>query len=164
VLELATEKAGWGQPLPEGHYQGVAVHASFGSWAAEVAEVSVADDGSVRVHKVVCAVDCGIVVNPDDAAAQAEGAIVIGLTAALKSAITIDQGRVVQGNFNDYPLLRIDEMPEIEVHFVKSDVDPSGIGEPPLPPIAPAVANAIFRATGVRVRRMPIRPEDIRSS
>ncbi|UCC83066.1 MAG: xanthine dehydrogenase family protein molybdopterin-binding subunit [Gemmatimonadota bacterium] len=164
VLGLAAEKARWGQPLPDGHYQGIALHYSFGSWAAEVAEVSVGDDGSVRVHKVICAVDCGIVVNPDDLAAQAEGAIVIGLTAALKAEITIDEGRVVQGNYNDYPLLRIDEMPEIEVHYVKSDVNPTGVGEPPLPPIAPAVANAIFAASGVRVRRMPIRPEDIRGT
>jgi isoquinoline 1-oxidoreductase beta subunit len=161
VLGLAAEKARWGQPLPEGRHQGIALHRSFGSWAAEVAEVSVEVDGSVQVHKVVAAVDCGIVVNPDDLAAQVEGAIVLGLTAALKAEITIDEGRVVQGNFNDYPLLRIDEMPEIEVHYVKSDVNPSGIGEPPLPPIAPAVANAIFAASGVRVRRMPIRAGDI---
>ncbi|MGD2154316.1 MAG: xanthine dehydrogenase family protein molybdopterin-binding subunit [Gemmatimonadales bacterium] len=163
VLELAAEKAGWGGTLPDGHHQGVALHRSFGSWVAEVAEVSVADDGTVRVHKVVAAVDCGIVVNPDDLAAQVEGGIVMGLTAALKSAITIDEGRVVQSNFHDYPLLTIDEMPEIETHFVKNTENPSGIGEPPLPPIAPAVANAIFAATGARVRRMPIRPEDIRS-
>ncbi|UCC73481.1 MAG: xanthine dehydrogenase family protein molybdopterin-binding subunit [Gemmatimonadota bacterium] len=164
VLELAAEKAGWGQSLPSGHHQGVALHRSFGTWAAEVAEVSVRDDGSVRVHRVVCAVDCGIVVNPDDLAAQAEGAIVIGLTAALKGEITIDEGRVVQSNFHDYPLLRISEMPEIEVHYIKNSENPSGIGEPPLPPIGPAVANAVFRATGVRVRRLPIRPEDLRST
>jgi isoquinoline 1-oxidoreductase beta subunit len=156
VLELAAEKAGWDRPLPAGRHRGVALHYSFQTYVAQVAEVSV-EQGKLRVHRVVCAADCGIVVNTDDFAAQVEGAITIGLTAALKGAITLENGRVVQSDYHDYPLLRISEMPEVEAHFVKSNLDPTGIGEPPLPPIAPAVANALFAATGTRVRSLPLR-------
>lgn len=156
VLDLAAEQAGWGTPLPPGRARGVAVAESFGSFVAEVAEVSVVN-GAVRVHKVTCAIDCGQVVNPDIVAAQMEGAIVFGLTAALKGEITIDKGRVQQGNFLDYPLLRMDEMPEVAVHIVPSTEHPGGVGEPGTPPIAPAVANAVSALTGTRVRRLPIR-------
>ena len=128
---------------------------------SEVAEVSVDKGGRVRVHRVVCAVDCGRAVNPDAVAAQVESAIVYGLTAALKSGITVAEGRVRESNFNDYAMLRIDEMPEVEVQIVPSSEEPTGIGEPGLPPVAAAVANAIFAATGKRVRRLPIRPEDL---
>lgn len=156
VLDLAAEQAGWGTPLPPGRARGVAVAESFGSFVAEVAEVSVVN-GAVRVHKVTCAIDCGQVVNPDIVAAQMEGAIVFGLTAALKGEITIDKGRVQQGNLLDYPLLRMDEMPEVAVHIVPSTEHPGGVGEPGTPPIAPAVANAVSALTGTRVRRLPIR-------
>lgn len=164
VLQLAAQKAGWGKPLSEGRHRGLALHFSFQSYVAEVAEVSVADDGAVRVHRVVAAVDCGRVVNPDEVAAQVEGGIVMGLTAALKGAITIENGRVVQSNYHHYPLLLMREMPEIEVYIVPSREDPTGIGEPGLPPTAPAVANAIFAAKGVRVRRLPIRAQDLRKA
>jgi len=156
VLELAAQKAGWGTPLPAGRTRGIAVAEAFGSYCAQVAEVSV-ERGQVRVQRVVCAIDCGLVVNPDTVVAQMESGIVYGLTAALKGEITIKDGRVEQGNFNDYPLLRLDEMPEIEVHIVKSAENPGGVGEPGTPPIAPAVANAVFAATGKPVRRLPIR-------
>ncbi len=156
VVELAAEKAGWGSPLPAGRGRGMACHASFGSWVAEVAEVSV-ERGEVRVHRVVAAVDCGHVVNPDTVEAQVEGAVVYGLSAALRGEITLERGRVRQGNFDDYQPLRMEEMPAVEVHLVKSAEDPGGIGEPGLPPIAPAVANALFAATGWRFRRMPLR-------
>jgi isoquinoline 1-oxidoreductase beta subunit len=155
VLELAAERAGWGAPLPAGRFRGVAVHMSFGSYVAQVAEISV-DGGAVQVHRVVCAVDCGQVVNPDTVTAQMEGGIVFGLTAALKGKITIAKGRVVQTGFVDYPLLTMREMPRIEVHIVPSEQDPGGVGEPGTPPIAPAVANAVFAATGKPVRRLPI--------
>ena len=137
------------------------MHKSFGSWVAQVAEVSVDDRGRVRVHRVVCAVDCGIVVNPDIVKAQMEGGITYGLTAALFGEITLKNGRVQQGNFDDYPLLRMKDSPEVEVHIVPSTEPPSGIGEPGVPPIAPAVANAVFAATGKRVRRLPIRPAEL---
>jgi isoquinoline 1-oxidoreductase beta subunit len=156
VLDLAAERAGWGTPLPSGRARGIAVAESFGSFVAEVAEVSVVN-GVVRVHKVTCAIDCGQVVNPDIVAAQMEGAIVFGLTAALKGEITLEKGRVQQGNFLDYPLLRMDEMPEVAVHIVPSTGNPGGVGEPGTPPIAPAVANAVSALTGTRVRRLPIR-------
>ncbi len=156
ALELAAQKAGWGTPLPAGRSRGIAVAEAFGSFCAQVAEVSV-EQGQVRVHRVVCAIDCGQVVNPDTVVAQMESGIVYGLTAALKGEITVKNGRVEQGNFNDYPLLRFDEMPEIEVHIVKSTENPGGVGEPGTPPIAPAVANAVFAATGKPVRRLPIR-------
>jgi isoquinoline 1-oxidoreductase beta subunit len=162
VLELAATKAGWGEALPAGQYRGIAVLSSFGSYVAEVAEVSVdKKSGEVRVHRVVCAVDCGRTVNPLTIEAQMQGAIVFGLTAALKGAITINKGRVEQGNFDDYQMLRMTEMPKIEVHIVPSDQPSSGIGEPGTPPIAPAVCNAIFAATRKRIRRLPIRSEDL---
>jgi isoquinoline 1-oxidoreductase beta subunit len=162
VLELAAEKAGWGKPLPTGRFRGISVHESFGSYVAEVAEVSVAPDGNVRVHRVVCAVDCGWTINPDTIKAQMEGGIVYGLTAALKGEITIKNGRVEQSNFDNYPMLHMNEMPEIEVYIVPSTETPGGIGEPGTPPIASAVVNAIFAATGKRLRRLPIRPESLR--
>lgn len=158
VLELAAEKAGWGTATAAGVYRGIAQHESFGSFCAEVAEVSVAE-GQVRVHRVVCAIDCGLVVNPDIVKAQMESSIVFGLSAALKQQITFAGGKVEQSNFHDFPLLRMFEMPKVEVYIVASDKPPSGVGEPGLPPIAPAVANAIFAATGKRIRRLPIEPE-----
>ncbi len=156
VLELAARKAGWGTPLPAGLHRGIAIAKSFGSWSAEVAEVSVEND-EVRVHRVVCAIDCGHVVNPDTVEAQMQSGIVYGLTAALKGEITLENGRVQQSNFHDYQMLRMNEMPKVEVHIVSSDADPGGVGEPGTPPIAPAVANAVFAATGTPIRRLPIR-------
>ncbi len=163
VLELAAEKGDWGKPLPQGRFRGIAVAFSYGSYAAEVAEVSIEKDGKVRVHRVVCALDCGIFVNPDTVKAQVEGSIVWGLTAALYGAITIDKGRVQQSNFHDYPMVRINEMPVVEVHIVPSDAPPGGVGEPGVPPLAPAVCNAIFAGTGKRIRKLPIRPEELRT-
>lgn len=159
VLELAAQKAGWGKPLPAGRFRGIAAQFSFHSYAAQVAEVSVTK-GKVRVHRVVAAIDCGRVIHPDGVAAQVESAIVYGLTATLKSAITVKDGRIEQSNFHDYEMLRIDEMPVVEVHVVPSTAPPTGTGEPGLPPIAPAVANAVFAATGKRIRRLPIRETD----
>lgn len=155
VLDLATEKAGWGAPAPDGRHRGVAVHESFGSVCAQVVEVSVAD-GKVRVHRVVCAIDCGLVINPDIVTAQMESAIVFGLSAALKQQVRFRKGRVQERNFHQYRLLRMHEMPVVEVHIVPGQETPTGAGEPGLPPIAPAVANAIFAATGKRIRRLPI--------
>jgi isoquinoline 1-oxidoreductase beta subunit len=158
VIRLAAEKAGWGTPLPKGWGRGIAYHSTWGATdCAEVAEVSVADDGTIRVHRVVCVVDCGMVVNPDTVEAQMEGGIVFGLTAALKDGITLKDGAVVEGNFDDYRLLRMDEMPAIEVFIVPSDAPPHGVGEMSGPPIAPAVANAVFAATGKRLRSLPLR-------
>jgi len=164
VLELAAAKAGWGKPLPAGRGRGIAVHESFGSWVAQVAEVSVTPRGQVKVHRVVAAVDCGQYVNPDTIAAQIEGGIAFGLSAALHSQITLKGGRVVQSNFHDYEVLRLNEMPEVEVHILPSGEKPGGVGEPGVPPVAPAVANAVFALTGVRVRRLPIRPEDLKKA
>ncbi len=156
VLELAARKAGWGKPLPKGRWRGVAVHESFNSYVAEVAEISIAD-GKPKVERVVCAVDCGVAVNPDMVRAQMESGIIFGLSAALYGEITLKDGQVTQSNFHDYPILRINEAPRIEVHIVPSHAKPTGVGEPGVPPIAPAVANAVFAATGKPVRRLPIR-------
>ena len=164
VLELAAEKGEWGKPLPPGRFRGIAVAFSYGSYASEVAEVSIENDGKVRVHRVVCAIDCGLVINPDTVKAQVEGSIVWGLTAALYGAITIDKGRVQQSNFHDYPMLRINEMPVVEVHIVPSNAPAGGVGEPGVPPIAPAVCNALFAGTGKRIRKLPIRTEDLKSA
>jgi len=155
VLELAAAKAGWGTPLPKGRARGIALQESFHSFVAQVAEVSLRKDGLPKVERVVCAVDCGVAVNPDMIRAQMEGGIGFGLGTALWSEITLDKGRVVQSNFHDYKSLRIDEMPKVEVHIVPSAEAPTGVGEPGVPPIAPAVANALFHLTGQRVRRLP---------
>jgi isoquinoline 1-oxidoreductase beta subunit len=164
VLELAAHQAGWGKTLEAGHGTGVAVHASFGSYIAQVAEISVSKSGRIRVHRVVCAVDCGRIVNPDTIVAQMESAIVFGLTAALYGEITIKDGRIEQGNFHDYPLLRLDETPRIEVHIVPGSDEPGGIGEPGVPPIAPAVANALFALSGARVRSLPLTSDKVRTA
>ena len=162
VIRLAAEKADWGSELPSGWGRGLAYHASFGvTHVAMVADVSVGDDGNVKVHRVVCAVDCGRVVNPDNVAAQMEGGVVFGLTATLKSEITIKNGRAEQNNYHDHPLLQMSEMPKVETYIVDSDEAPTGIGEMGVPPIAPAVANAVFSATGKRIRHIPIRAEDL---
>lgn len=156
VLDLAVAKAGWGSPLPKGWGRGVAVHESFNSFVAQVAEVSVAADGSFKVERVVCAVDCGLAVTPDVVRAQMEGSVGFGLSAALHGEITIEDGRAGQGNFDDYRQLRMAEMPRVEVHIVPSDLPPTGVGEPGVPPIAPALVNALFAATGKRIRKLPI--------
>ena len=164
VLELAAERAGWGQPLPTGRGRGIALLHAFGeTYIAQVAEVSVSKAGDVRVHRVVCAVDCGTIVNPDTVRAQMEGGIVFGITAVLFGEITIKDGRVEQRNFNDYRMLRINEAPVVEVHLVKSTEAPGGIGEPGTSTVMPAVTNAIFAATGRRVRKLPV-GEQLRST
>ncbi len=155
VLKLAAEKAGWGKPLPKGRARGVAVHESFASFVAQVAEVSVNGDGAIKVEKVVCAVDCGLVVNPDVVKAQMEGGIGYGLGAAMRNKISFENGEVVEENFPDYEPLRLSDMPEVKVHMVASNEKPTGVGEPGVPPIAPAVANAIFAATGKRIFTLP---------
>lgn len=161
VLEMAAQKANWGTKLPAGVGRGIAAHFSFDSYVAQVVEASVEKNGNVHVHRVVCAVDCGRVINPDTVKAQMEGGIIFGLTAALKTEITLKEGRVEQSNFHDYQMLRIFESPQIEVHIVPSTENPTGVGEPGVPPVAPALANAIFAATGKRIRRLPIRASDL---
>ena len=155
ALTLAAEKAGWGTPPLPGRARGIAVHESFGSFVAMVAEVSVSGEGELRVHHVVCGVDCGRVVNPDTVAAQMESGVVYALS-SMQGAITIEKGRVQQSNFHDYPLLRMKDMPVVETHIVPSTGKMGGIGEVSVPPLAPAVCNAIFAATGKRIRSLPI--------
>ncbi|NIQ37889.1 MAG: molybdopterin-dependent oxidoreductase [Proteobacteria bacterium] len=162
VLEVVAEKSGWGAPLKRGNARGVALHVSFGSHVAQVAEVSVDwKDGTIKVLRVVCAVDCGPVVNPDIVKSQMEGGIVFGLSASLKEKVDFDKGGVVSANFHDYPLLSIRESPDIEVYAVRSQEKIGGIGEPGVPPIAPAVANAVFAATGLRLRHLPMTPKTV---
>src|ERR671930_2533386 len=151
--------------MPKGSAQGLAIHECFGSIVGQVAEVSVSKRGEVRVERVVCAVDCGHVVNPLTVAEQMESGIVYGLTAALYGQITIENGRVAEGNFVEYPMLRLDSMPEVETHLALTGGDKwGGIGEPGVPPVAPAVCNAIFKVTGKRIRSLPLRKHDLRWS
>jgi isoquinoline 1-oxidoreductase beta subunit len=161
VLELAASKAGYGKALPDGHAHGIAVHFSFNSYVAMVIEASM-QAGLPKVHKVTVAVDCGSTINPDTVRAQLEGATGFALTTTLYSEITLREGRVEQSNFHDYTMLRIGEMPVVDVHIVPSEQPPTGVGEPGVPPLAPALGNALFKLTGKRVRRLPIRVGDLR--
>lgn len=161
VIELVAQKAGWGDPLPAGWGRGIAYHATFGvTHVSMVAEVEILD-GDVHVRRVVCAVDCGLAVNPDNIAAQMEGGIAFGLTAALKAGVTVENGSIKESNFHDCPILQVDEMPKVEVHIIQGSTNPSGIGEMGVPPVAPAVANAVYDATGIRVRHLPIKRKDL---
>lgn len=163
VLETVAEKAGWGKSIPKGEGRGIAQHACFGSYVAQVVELSVDKaSGDIKVHRVVVAVDCGPVINPDPLVAQIEGAVIMALSTALKEEVKFDRGGVASANFDDYNLIRMSEVPEIEVHIVKSTERIGGIGEPGVPPLAPALANAFFNATGVRIRRIPLTPARVR--
>ncbi|MEJ2553750.1 MAG: molybdopterin-dependent oxidoreductase, partial [Gammaproteobacteria bacterium] len=159
VLELAADKAGWGKARRDGHILGVAAHYSFGTYVAEVVEIARDRNGRIRVPRVVVAIDCGIVINPDIVAAQMESSVVFALQAALKGSITLKYGRVQQHDYEDFPILRLDEMPRVETHMVKNAESPQGIGEPGVPPCAPALANALLAATGKPVRSLPIAAE-----
>lgn len=160
VLNLAAERAGYGKPLPAGRAHGLAVHFSFNSYVAAVLEVSL-HEGEPKVHRATLAVDCGRTINPNTVHAQLEGAVGFALGTALKSEVSMQDGRVVQSNFHDYELLRMKEMPAVDVHVLPSDEPPTGVGEPGVPPIAPALGNALFRLTGKRIRRLPVRAEDL---
>jgi isoquinoline 1-oxidoreductase beta subunit len=164
VLDLAAEKAGWGQPLPSGAGRGVSVQFVFGTYMARVAEVEVSKDGAVRVRRVVCALDTGVVVNPDTVRAQIESAVIFGITAALRGEISLKNGRVEQTNFDTYQMLRMDEAPKVEVYIVQSSEAPGGMGEPGTSAIVPAGTNAIFGATGKRLRKLPIDPLQLKST
>jgi isoquinoline 1-oxidoreductase beta subunit len=155
VLDLAAAKAGWGQALPAGHAHGIALHESFGSIVAQVAEVSLVE-GKPRVHRVVCAMDCGTVVNPNIVAQQVEGSVTFALTAALYGQIDIVDGVVQQQNFGNYPMVTLAQAPEVQTHLIASQRAPAGVGEPAVPPLAPAVANALFKLTGKRQRSLPL--------
>jgi len=157
VLDDVAKRSGWGAPLAAGHGRGMAMVESFNTIVAHVIEASVGDDGRPRAHKVWSSVDCGLVVNPDGAAAQIMGGIIMALSSCVDEAITLDKGAVMQSNFHDYPLLRLAEAPDVDVHFLESDASMGGLGEPGVPPTAPALANAIFAATGKRIRQLPFR-------
>lgn len=161
VLDAAAKASGWGTPLPTGRGRGIAVVESFGTVCAHVIEASVKEDGNPKVHKVWAAVDCGQVVNSSNAEAQVAGGIVMGLSAAIGEEITIDKGAVVQSSFPDYPIMQMADAPEIFVEFLQSEAPIGGLGEPGLPPAAPALANALFAATGKRIRNMPFRTQAV---
>jgi len=163
VLRYAAERAGWGAPLKAGSGRGVAVYESFGSVVAQVMEVSIVHD-AIRVERVVCVIDCGTVVLPDAVHAQLEGSIAFGLSAALKEEVRPASGGVQQASFEDYPILTFAEMPAVESYILENDADPGGVGEPVVPVVAPALANAVFAATGRRLRRLPLRLGESRAS
>jgi isoquinoline 1-oxidoreductase beta subunit len=160
VLELAAEKANWGAALPENWGRGISLHQSFGTIVAQVAEVEIIED-TVKVHRVVCAADPGFAFHPDGFIAQMESGIIYGLTAALYGEITIENGGVKQSNFHDYRMLRMNESPQIDTYIINSNEWPGGAGEPSTPGIAPAVTNAIFNATGVRIRELPVKNHNL---
>jgi isoquinoline 1-oxidoreductase subunit beta len=162
VLDAAAEAAGWGKPLPPGVFRGIAVSEPYGSFTASVIEISVSDAGELKIHRVVTAIDCGYVVNLDTVIAQTQGNAVFGLTGALTGEITIKDGRVEQSNFHDYGLMRMAEVPKIEVVLAPSGGFWGGVGEPGLAPIAPALCNAIFAATGKRIRSLPVKNHDLK--
>jgi isoquinoline 1-oxidoreductase subunit beta len=155
ALQLVAEKAGWGKPLPAGHYHGIACFGCFSSYMAEVVEISMEND-QPRVHRVVAAIDCGQVVNPNILEQQIQGGVIYALTNAMRAQITVDKGRVVQSNFDDYAPIRMNEAPVVDAYFVPSSETPTGAGEPPVPPLAPALCNAIYAATKKRIRALPI--------
>jgi isoquinoline 1-oxidoreductase beta subunit len=157
ALERAAAMSGWGMPLPPGEGRGIAVCDSFGTICAEVVHVAVSPEGQLKVLNVYAAVDCGDVVSLDGATAQVEGGIIFALSAALLSEITIDKGRIVETNFRDYPMIHIADAPKVTTAFIRSDAPLGGLGEPPVPPLAPALANAIYAATGIRIRELPIK-------
>jgi isoquinoline 1-oxidoreductase subunit beta len=161
VLNTLVEKAEWQKPLPQGRARGIAVHESFGSFVGHVVEASIDKFRGIVVHRVVGVIDCGPIVNPDTIKAQIEGGTAFGLTAALYGEITFKNGRVEQSNFHDYPMLRMNEMPVVEAHLIESTDKMGGVGEPVVPTIAPALANALFKLTGKRIRSLPIRKQDI---
>tara|TARA_B100000686_G_scaffold355374_1_gene473875 strand:+ start:13808 stop:15976 length:2169 start_codon:yes stop_codon:yes gene_type:complete len=163
VIKKAAMESRWGKKLKEGRFHGFAYHYSFGSHVAEVAEISILKSKKVRVHNVTCVIDCGQTVNPMTIRAQMQSAIVFGIGATLKSEITVNKGKIDQGNYDDYKVLRMHEMPKIKVHIINNNEYPGGVGEPGLPPIAPAIANAVYAATGKRIRKLPITPTDLRS-
>jgi isoquinoline 1-oxidoreductase beta subunit len=156
VIKLAAEKGGWGRVMPSGHGLGIAFYFCHAAHVAELAEVSVDAQGKVTVHKVTAAVDVGPIINRSGALNQVQGSIIDGYSAMAGQQITMENGRIQQTNLDQYPVLRIDAAPQVDVHFIESDFDPTGLGEPGLPPLAPAVANAIYAATGKRVRKMPL--------
>jgi isoquinoline 1-oxidoreductase subunit beta len=165
VLQVAAEKAGWGKPLPKGQGRGIAQHHCFGTDAAQVAEIAINEkDGIVKVNRVVVAVDCGLAVSPVNVEAQIQGGVINALSTVLKEEVKFANGGVKSANFDDYDLLRMSEVPEIEVHIVKGNEKIGGIGELGVPPLAPAVANAFFNATGVRVRRIPLTPKFVQEA
>jgi isoquinoline 1-oxidoreductase beta subunit len=155
VLQLAADKAGWSKPLPASHYHGIACFGCFSTYCAQVVELSM-EQNQPRVHRVVSAIDCGQVVNPNILEQQIQGGVIYGLTNALRAKITIEKGRIVQGNFDDYAPIRMNEIPKVEAYFVESTEPPTGAGEPPIPPLAPAICNAIYAATKKRIRALPI--------
>ena len=159
ILSLVAEKGGWNSPVPNGRARGVAVTSCFESFAAHIAEVSVGKKGRITVHKMVCALDCGTAVYPDAIQAQAESGVIMGLSTAFYEKVSFSDGGVKTGNYDNYPVLTMSEVPEIEVHIAKNNLKAGGIGEPVFPSVAPAVANAIFKATGVRLRELPFRKE-----
>jgi len=162
VLETVAEKGGWGKPASPGHGRGIAQHACFGAYIAAIADISVNEkDGKIKVHKVTFAIDCGPIINPDPLIAQVEGCVVLGISSSMKEKIEFANGGVKSANFDDYHIARMSETPDVEVHIVKSKEKIGGVGEPPVTPIAPAIANALFSLTGARVRRLPMDPETV---